>query len=134
MRNAQDLLDELNEVDESTRIEAKRASDVGKAIMETVIAFAKEPGLHGGNHLLGVDWVTNEKGDTIYTPAGLPEPDKVQRDLASQCVTMLNIALRPEMKLEQLEGKTVLVVYVPEVDVSYKPVYKKATGLPRGAY
>ena len=134
MRNAQDLLDELNEVDESTRIEAKRASDVGKAIMETVIAFANEPGLDGGYLLLGVDWVTNEKGDTIYTPAGLPEPDKVQRDLASQCVTMLNIALRPEMKLEQLEGKTVLVVYVPEVDVSYKPVYKKATGLPRGAY
>ena len=36
MRNAQDLLDELNEVDESTRIEAKRASDVGKA-MSTAI-------------------------------------------------------------------------------------------------
>mgnify|MGYP000110729114 CR=1 FL=1 len=53
MRSAQDLLDELNAVDESTRIEAKRASDLGKSVMETVIAFANEPGLDGGYLLLG---------------------------------------------------------------------------------
>ncbi len=99
MRNAQDLLEELNAVDESARIEAKRASDLGKSVMETVIAFANEPGLEGGYLLLGVNWTVNEKGDTVYTPAGLPDPDKVQRDLASQCATMLNVALRPEMRL-----------------------------------
>ena len=60
MRSAQDLLDELNAVDESTRIEAKRASDLGKSVMETVIAFANEPGLDGGYLLLGVDWAVNE--------------------------------------------------------------------------
>ena len=43
MRSATDLLDELNAVDESARIEAKRASDTGKSVMETVIAFANEP-------------------------------------------------------------------------------------------
>ena len=48
MRSATDLLDELNAVDESARIEAKRASDMGKSVMETVIAFANEPGLDGG--------------------------------------------------------------------------------------
>ncbi|MDV7784639.1 hypothetical protein R4J70_32145, partial [Pseudomonas aeruginosa] len=42
---------------------------------------------------------------------------KVQRDLASQCASMLNVALRPEMQLEQVGGKTLLVVYVPEADV-----------------
>ncbi len=36
MRSAIDLLDELNALDESTRIEAKRASDIGKSVMETV--------------------------------------------------------------------------------------------------
>ena len=134
MRSATDLLDELNAVDESARIEAKRASDMGKSVMETVIAFANEPGLDGGYLLLGVDWAINDKGDTVYRPVGLPDPDKVQRDLASQCASMLNVALRPEMQLEQVGGKTLLVVYVPEADVTHKPVYKKATGLPGGAY
>lgn len=134
MRSATDLLDELNAVDESARIEAKRASDMGKSVMETVIAFANEPGLDGGYLLLGVDWAINDKGDTVYRPVGLPDPDMVQRDLASQCASMLNVALRPEMQLEQVGGKTLLVVYVPEADVTHKPVYKKATGLPGGAY
>ncbi len=51
MRSAEDLLSELNASDESPRIEAKRAREVGKSILETVIAFANEPGL-GGGHLL----------------------------------------------------------------------------------
>lgn len=48
MRTAQDLLTELNASDESHRIEAKRAPEIGKAIIETVIAFANEPGPGGG--------------------------------------------------------------------------------------
>ena len=54
-RSAVDLLTELNASDESPRIEAKRAREIGKSIMETVIAFANEPGLGGGYLLLGVD-------------------------------------------------------------------------------
>ena len=134
MRSALELFEELNAVDESTRIEAKRASELGKSIMQTVIAFANEPGLNGGYLLLGADWSINAKGDTVYRPAGLPDPDKVQRDLASQCASMLSVTLRPEMQLETVDGHTVLVVYVPEADVTHKPVYLKATGLPRGAY
>ena len=72
MRSATDLLDELNAVDESARIEAKRASDIGKSVMETVIAFSNEPGLDGGYLLLGVDWAINDKGDTVYRPVGCP--------------------------------------------------------------
>lgn len=41
--------------------------------------------------------------------------------------------IRPEMSLERVNDKTVLVVFVPEVDVTQKPVYLKATGLPTGA-
>lgn len=134
MRSATELFEELNAVDESTRIEAKRASELGKSVMETVIAFANEPGLNGGYLLLGADWAINDKGDTVYRPAGLTDPDKVQRDLASRCASMLSVTLRPEMQLETLDGHTVLVVYVPEADVTHKPVYLKATGLPRGAF
>lgn len=54
MRDAKDLLNELNSVDESVVIEAKRASQVGESVMETVSAFSNEPGLGGGYLLLGV--------------------------------------------------------------------------------
>lgn len=134
MRSAQNLLDELNAVDESIRIEAKRASDLGKSVLETVIAFANEPGLDGGYLLLGVDWSVNNKGDTVYIPAGLVDPDKIQKDLATQCATQLNVTLRPYMQVELVNGCALLVVYVPELESHLKPVYKQATGLPKGAY
>ena len=134
MRTAQDLLSELNASDESPRIEAKRAREIGKSIMETVIAFANEPGLGGGYLLLGVESKVDAKGDTQYWAAGVPDPDKAQKDLASQCASMLNMALRPEMAVERVDGKTVVAVFVPEADASQKPVYLLATGLPKGAF
>lgn len=134
LRSAQDLLEELNATDESVSIEAKRASQLGKSVMQTVLAFANEPGLGGGYLLLGVDWHTNAKGDTVYRPVGLPDPDKVQSDLASRCASSLNVVLRPEMRVELVDGLPVLVVFVPEADTSQKPVYLSATGLPKGAW
>lgn len=134
MRSAQDLLTELNASDESPRIEAKRSREIGKSVMETVIAFANEPGLGGGYLLLGVDWAVDVKGDTRYWAVGVPEPDKAQKDLASQCASMPNVTLRPEMAVERIDEKTVLVVFVPEADASQKPVYLQATGLPKGAF
>ena len=134
MRSAQDLLSELNASDESPRIEAKRARELGKSVMETVIAFANEPGLGGGHLLLGVNCAVNDKGDTRYWAEGVPDPDKVQKDLATQCATMLSTVLRPEMTVERVDGRTLIVVFVPEADPSQKPVYLQATGLPKGAY
>ena len=134
MRTAQDLLTELNASDESTRIEAKRARAIGKSVMETVIAFANEPGLGGGYLLLGANWELDAKGDTHYWAEGVPDPDKIQKDLASQCANMLNIAVRPEMAVERVDGKTLVVVFVPEADASQKPIYLRATGLPKGAF
>ena len=93
MRTAHDLLSELNAADESPRIEAKRSREIGKSIIETVLAFANEPGLGGGHLLLGVDSRVDEKGDTRYWPEGPADPDKIQKDLATQCASMLNVAI-----------------------------------------
>lgn len=134
MRTAQDILAELNAADESPRVEAKRSRDIGKSVIETVVAFANEPGLGGGHILLGVGSGVDDKGDARYWPEGLADPDKIQKDLASQSATMLNVAIRPEMSVERIDGKTIVVVFVPEADVTQKPVYLKATGLPRGAF
>lgn len=54
MRTASSLLEELRAVDESTAIEAKTASKIDRSVVETVCAFANEPGLGGGHLLLGV--------------------------------------------------------------------------------
>ena len=50
---ARALLDQLRQLDESDRGEAKRASAIGESLLETVCAFANEPGLGGGRRLLG---------------------------------------------------------------------------------
>ncbi len=134
MRSALDLLHELNASDETPSIEAKRCRELGKSLLETVIAFANEPGMKGGWLLLGVDWLINDKGDTVYWAEGVPDPDKVQKDLATQCASSLSSVLRPEISVERIDNKTLIVVYIPEANASQKPVYLKATGLPRGAF
>jgi ATP-dependent DNA helicase RecG len=49
-----ELLESLNLLDENERIEAKRASEPGKSALETICAFANEPGLGGGWIALGI--------------------------------------------------------------------------------
>lgn len=54
MRTAEGLMQELCSLDESHHIEAKRASQIDRSVLETVCAFANEPGLGGGYLLLGL--------------------------------------------------------------------------------
>ncbi|MDF5262294.1 hypothetical protein P3654_25125 [Vibrio parahaemolyticus] len=44
----QQLLEQLRQLDEQPRIEAKRAGEIGPSVMQTICAFANEPGLGGG--------------------------------------------------------------------------------------
>jgi ATP-dependent DNA helicase RecG len=133
-RTAEDLLQELLAVDESQRIEAKRASQIDRSVMETVVAFSNEPGLGGGHLLLGVERDPEDLFGTSYRVVGVTEPDKLQSELASQCASMLNRPVRPRISVETLRGKMVLVVFVPEAAAAEKPVYLSRLGLPRGAY
>ncbi len=134
MRTAEDLLQELSAVDESHRIEAKRASQIDRSIMETVVAFSNEPGLGGGYLLLGVERDPADLFGGAYRVEGVAEPDKLQSDLASQCASMLNRPVRPRIAVETLRGKTVLVVFAPEAAAAEKPIYATRLGLPRGAF
>lgn len=131
--NAQELLENLNLLDEHERVEAKSASEVGRSVLETVCAFANEPGLGGGWILLGVE----REEDALfpaYQPVGLLDPDKISADLASQCRSMFNTTIRPSISTENIHGKNVLVVFVPEAQPQEKPVFFQSKGLPRGAF
>jgi ATP-dependent DNA helicase RecG len=129
---ALELLQNLNLLDETERIEAKRASEAGKSLLETVCAFANEPGLGGGWLLLGV--VREELAlFPSYQVEGVPQPDKLCADLATQCRETFNLPVRIELSTEQVEGQAVVVAYVPEAQPQDKPVFFKAQGLPKGA-
>jgi ATP-dependent DNA helicase RecG len=132
MSTALDLLKSLNLLDETERIEAKRASEAGKALLETVCAFANEPGLGGGWLLLGV-----VREDMALFPSyqveGVPQPDKLCADLATQCREVFNLPVRLELSSELVDGQAVVVAFVPEAQPQDKPIFFKAQGLPRGA-
>jgi ATP-dependent DNA helicase RecG len=127
------LLRDLNELDEHPRIEAKTGSELGKSAIQTVCAFANEPRLGGGYLLFGVS-AANDGSERRYAAVGVAEPDKLQTDLASQCASMFNRAIRPEMWTEILDGKVLVGAYVPESPAGHKPVYFASQGLPRGAF
>lgn len=130
---AENLINQLNSLDESVRIEAKAASEIGKSIMETVSAFANEPELDGGYLLFGV--VAHPTlFEREYRAEGLDDPEKIQSDFVTQCATTFNIPVRPQVEVQEVNGKAVVVAYIPEAASTDKPVYVKKRGLPQGAF
>ena len=130
---AQELLEQLNQLDEHTRVEAKKASELGESVLDTVCAFANEPGLGGGWILLGVAPRENSFWP-VYEAVGVPHPDKVSADLASKCSTAFNQPIRVQVESTLINEKPVLVVSVPELPTSQKPLFFKKHGLPKGAF
>ena len=135
MKTAKELFDELNSWDENRRIEAKSASAVGKSMMETVCAFANEPGLRGGYLLLGAKRTgMTEDGKPVYVPENIEYTDKIQSDFVAMCNSMFNVRIRPIINVEEYQGKTVIVVKIEELPESQKPAYFAKRGLPEGAF
>ena len=135
MKTAKELFEELNDWDENRRIEAKSASAVGKSMMETVCAFANEPGLRGGYLLLGAKRTgMTEDGKPVYEPEDIENTDKIQSDFVAMCNSMFNVRIRPIINVEEYQGKTVIVVKIDELPESQKPAYFAKRGLPDGAF
>ncbi|WP_342658683.1 putative DNA binding domain-containing protein [Sphingomonas sp. NY01] len=132
--HAVELIKELNVTDETEDLEAKEvgSSLVGKSVYETICALSNEPGLEGGTILLGVE--REVALFTLYRPAGVTDPDKLSGDISSACATMFNQSVRVDIKTEKVGNATILRIDVPELPHNQKPLYFKATGLPRGAF
>jgi len=124
---ASDLLLQLNTLDEVSRIEAKEGSQIDKSIRETISAFCNEPGLDGGYLLLGFK-CGRTLFDVQYEVVGVDDPDKIQCDLATQCSNEFSTVVRPEIHVEELEGKKVVWAYIPEMPPGEKPVISKSNG------
>jgi ATP-dependent DNA helicase RecG len=131
--NVNALIRELNKTDEHERIEVKTGSQAGKAVMKTVVAFSNEPRLDGGYILFGLT-KTVDASQSRYQVVGVTDPDKVSSDFSSQCASMLNRRIRPQVTTEIIEGKPVVAAYVPEAKPAQKPVFIKSEGLEDGTY
>jgi len=81
--SSEQLLEQLRQLDEQPRIEAKRASEIGKSVMQTICAFANEPGLGGGYLLLGVD--EPEKPEDTFSVCGVTDADRLLNDIQTNC-------------------------------------------------
>jgi len=132
MKTAQELLTELNTLDEHLTIEAKTASDVGTSLMATVCAFANEPHLGGGYILLGVA-PASDSFCPAYDAVGVSNPDQLQQEIATQCASMFNIPIRPQIVSERIGDKTLITVFVPEASAHEKPIHFRNQSLPRSA-
>ena len=132
--SAQELFGRLNDVDETLNVEAKALSkDSSRSIMETVCSFSNEPGMGGGVIILGV--AENEGSDGgPYVVEGIDDTDKAQLDFATQCASMFNFPVRPEIFVDKIDGRNVLKIFVPELPASRKPLYFPKDGLPKGIY
>ena len=134
MQSIVEIVEYLNNADECTTIEAKRGNEIDKSILETICAFANEPGLGGGIIVLGI---TRDESSLFpsYTIEGVENPDKLQLDLANQTASLFNQPVRPEIEVEVLSNKKIVIkIQVNELPDGQKPLYFKNTGLPKGAY
>lgn len=133
--SAEELFGRLNELDESVSLEAKALStDTSRSILETVCSFSNEPGLGGGVILLGACENRDENLQELYLLEGVDDPDKAQLDLSTQCASVFNIVVRPQITVESVRGRPMLKIFVPELPIGRKPLYFKKDGLPGGAY
>ena len=128
-----ELLTQLNELDEHTRVEAKTASEIGKSALETVCAFANEPGLGGGWLLLGAA-LDSQALFRQYSALGLQDADKASRDLVTQCATAFNRPIRLQVESGQVNGKILLAVFIPEAEPAEKPIFFHNRPLPGAAF
>ena len=129
-----ELLEQLQLLDEHDRIEAKRGSACGESMMETVCAFANEPGMNGGFLLLGVEANDPAVNGQRYRICGVSDPDRVINDLSSKCREQFNQPVRIHAKSEAVDGKVVIAVRVEEALPADKPIYFTKKPLPKSAW
>lgn len=135
-KSARELIEELNETDETESLEAKAISfnDLGVSFFETVCALSNEPDLGGGTLLLGVQ--KQEEGTLFpyYAVTGVSDVDKITADISNGCASRFNLPIRVDIQQDIVNGGVVIRVDVPELLHTQKPVYFRNQGLPRGAF
>lgn len=112
----------LQHYKETNRIEAKQAvGGLPRSIWETYSAFANSD---GGVILLGV---AERKTDKTLYAVELPDPWRLVAqfwELVNEPrIVSKNILRKEDVRIEQAEGKEIVVIYVPKAKSQDKPIY-----------
>ena len=114
-------LNHLEQYRENNRIEAKKAlGGLPRSIWETYSAFANTL---GGIILLGVE----EHADKSLHPVELPDPEKLVKEfwdaVNNPNKASVNVLTSRHVRIEESEGRRIVVIEVPRAQRYYKPVY-----------
>lgn len=119
MQSVASLLAELRALDEHPRIEAKRASQAGSSIMQSICAFANEPGLGGGYLLLGV--CEPDAQHEAFWLEGVADVDKLLNEIQGNCREQFETPIPIHSQTALIEDQRIIALYVPELDAAAKP-------------
>jgi len=108
-------------------VEAKRATrEMPSDLPETLSAFSNTS--DGGVILLGID---ESRGFSI---TGVQDVERMSGRVAQACRDELDPPIRPMLSSEEVDGKKVVIVEVPELQPREKPCFIKSRGLVNGAF
>jgi ATP-dependent DNA helicase RecG len=122
-----EVIQELRRAGTDTlHVEAKRAAhELPRRLWETLSAFANTRG--GGVLILGLDQVSG------FGAVGVSDSARLMQDLASLCGEM-ELPVRAAIDIHAVEGKTLVVAEIPEMELGQKPCYYRGAGLTNGAF
>lgn len=97
-------------------------------IRKTLSAFGNTQG--GGIIVFGV----HEEENRNLSVVGVKNISELQEGMSQLASNEMNVVLRLEYHMLEINSQSVLAVYVPECRNYEKPYYVKELGIPRGAY
>ncbi len=114
-------LTEIERYKENNRLEAKKATGgLPKSIWESYSAFANA---NGGIILLGVE----EDDDHFLHPVGLSSPEWFVQEfweiINDREKVSANILSERNVRIEEIDGKRIIVIEVPAARLEQKPIY-----------
>ena len=96
---------------------------------KTVSAFSHRP--TGGFIVFGIK---EDRTNNNIEVTGVDQVAVLQEKMSDLVSTQMSVVIRPEYFPILINGKTVLVVCVPECPDQFKPCYYNHVGMPNGAY
>ena len=125
MKTEENIITFINNLEaENQDIECKQCKrNLPKDVWSTYSAFANT---HGGKIILGITEIKNIK-ENKFIITGVENPAKVCDDFWT-CISNTNkvnynLLSNKDVQIEEIEGKSIIIINVPEATHQQKPIY-----------